>query len=57
MSIRLYDDQSPAEAARLAWSNPGRSPETHRKAQDMVRSQMPLLARALDRLVDTGRKA
>ena len=46
-------DRLPAiEAVVKAWSEPGRVPTWHYNAKDRVRSEMPLLARALGRLVD-----
>ena len=56
-NIEMYDMLPPDQAVARAWNDPGRSPMTHREAQDNLRKSMPLLARALDRLVDTGRKA
>ncbi len=54
-NIEMYDMLPPEQAAARAWGDPGRSPHIHREAQDNLRRSMPLLARALDRLVDTGR--
>lgn len=42
-NIEMYDMLPPDQAVARAWGDPGRSPHTHREA--------------LDRLVDTGRKA
>lgn len=50
--LAQYDDFAPGEAVYLAWSEPGDNPRWHNKMQDEVRSQMPVLARALDRLVE-----
>lgn len=50
--LRQFDDLSPGYAVMLAWTDPGANPRWHDKARDEVRSQMPLLARALDRMVD-----
>lgn len=55
-NIRMYDRLSPEEAVYKAWSVAGKSPATHRAAQDRLRREMPLLARALDRLVDSPKK-
>ena len=55
-NIEMYDKLPPDQAVARAWSDPGRSPQTHREAQDNLRKSMPLLARALDRLVATGRR-
>lgn len=46
-------DGMPAEAAVLrSWMDPGRNPEYHRAMQAVVRDTMPLLGRALDRMVE-----
>lgn len=55
-NIEMYDKLPPDRAVVRAWIDPGRSPQTHREAQDNLRKSMPLLARALDRMVDTGRR-
>jgi hypothetical protein len=49
--LRQYDRFPAAEAAVLAWDNPGPRPAWHRAMKEEVRNAMPLLARALDRLV------
>ena len=56
-NIEMYDRLDPASAVRKAWRDPGKSEWTHREAQENLRKTMPLLARALDRLVDTHPKA
>jgi hypothetical protein len=48
--LKKYDDLDPIEAIFASWNEPGPHPEYHQKAKDEVRSAMPLLARALDRL-------
>lgn len=48
--IEMYDHLTPAEAVLAAWSNPGSSPEWHERTQAIVRANMPVMARALDRL-------
>lgn len=45
-----YDHLPVAEAVLLAWAEEGNAPFHHRMMQAAVRDQMPLLARALDRL-------
>lgn len=50
--LKQYDDFAPGEAAYLAWTEPGDTPRWHSKMQDEVRVKMPVLARALDRMVD-----
>lgn len=49
-SLKRYDHYNPGQAAYLAWNTPGANPRWHRKMQKLVRKQMPLLARALDRM-------
>jgi hypothetical protein len=48
--LRKYDHLPAEEAVRLAWQTPGPNPHWHTQMQAKVREQMPLLARALDRL-------
>jgi len=50
--LKQYDDFAPGEAVYLAWSDAGDFPRWHSKMQDEVRKNMPVLARALDRLVE-----
>lgn len=50
--LRQYDSLPPAMAVAHAWSDAGNQPHYHRMMQDNVRAEMPLLARALDRLVE-----
>ena len=52
-AMRASDCLPAIEAVVKAWSEPGRVPTWHYNAKDRVRSEMPLLARALDRLLDT----
>ena len=47
-----YDDRDPAEAIVYAWTKPGVNPEWHSRQVEYVRESMPLLARAIDRLVE-----
>lgn len=56
-NILMYDRLSPQEAVIQAWSDAGRSPAAHQAAQNRLRKDMPLLARALDRLVDSPQKS
>jgi hypothetical protein len=49
-----YDNLPPGGAILLAWTESGGNPRWHRKMQDQVREQMPVLARALDRFVDSN---
>lgn len=50
--LKQYDDFAPGEAVYLAWSEPGNTPRWHGLMQEEVRKNMPVLARALDRLVE-----
>jgi len=50
--MALYDGLPSALAVANAWRDPGRNPIWHSARQADVRSGMPLLARALDRLAD-----
>lgn len=52
MTVQKYDHFVPEAAALLAWQNPGRNPEYHDAMKEAVRRSMPLLGRALDRLVE-----
>ena len=49
-NLRLFDHMPVVEAVVEAWTNEGAMPAWHRAAQNQVRSAMPLLARALDRM-------
>lgn len=51
--LSRFDGLEPEEALALAWSEPGRNKAWHRLTQQVVRDCMPLLARALDRLVES----
>lgn len=42
-------EQLDLQAIVAAWTVPGPAPDVHRRAQEKVRRQMPVLARALDR--------
>ena len=46
-----YDHLPPLDAVVAAWSNPGRVPAYHAYMQVRLEREWPLLARALDRLV------
>lgn len=50
--LKQYDDLPSGMAIYLAWVEDGTSPRLHRKLQDAVRAEMPILARALDRMVE-----
>jgi len=47
-----WDDLPPEDALVRAWTEPGRNLRWHRMCIQVVRDCMPVLARALDRLVD-----
>lgn len=48
--LKKYDHLPPAEAVMNAWYNPGDNRRHHFLMRAKVRRQMPLLARALDRM-------
>lgn len=50
--LRRLDHLPVSEALALAWHDPGLHVRHHRAMQRQVREQMPVLARALDRLPD-----
>lgn len=51
--VENYDDLPPGYAVMLAWSEADITDKRkHRKQQEIVRSTMPTLAQALDRMVD-----
>lgn len=49
--LTVYDDIPSGAAVLMAWTEPGDSPRWHRAMQEEVRKTMPLLGRALDRMV------
>ncbi len=52
----MYDHLPPLEAVVAAWSNPGRSRVYHAYMQVQLEREWPLLARALDRLVQENQQ-
>lgn len=50
--LKQFDDLLPVYAAVLAWTDPGANERWHNKMKNDVREKMPLLARALDRMVE-----
>ncbi len=52
-----YDHLSPMEATIRAWTIPGRELYWHIGMKEKVSQQMPLLARALNRLATEGMQA
>ena len=51
-----YDHLPPLDAVVAAWSNPGRVPSYHAYMQVRLELEWPLLARALDRLVQENQQ-
>ena len=51
--LKQYDDLPPVEAVIKAWTLAGYYPEWHHRQKTELYHDMPLLARALDRLVAT----
>ena len=56
-ALAQLDTQDPVAAVISAWTVPGEHPEWHRMMQRQVSIQMPVLAKALDRLAGTDRDA
>ena len=54
-NVELFDDIPAIEAVLHAWVDEGVRPHWHKTAQNEVRSWMPLLARALDRLASENK--
>jgi hypothetical protein len=52
--LTQYDDLTPGEAVLMAWTEAGNNPRWHTLRQDDVRAEMPVLARALDRLASNN---
>ena len=50
--LRKYDHLPPEFAIYMAWTTPGINPQWNAERKQEVRVGMPLLARALDRLVE-----
>ena len=55
-AIKLYDHLPAEQAVLAAWVNPGLSLEYHRVKRNKVIANMPVLARALDRLAVEGKR-
>ena len=47
--LEQYDHLPAEEAILRAWTEPGAAPDYHRYCQRLLRAQIPVLARALDR--------
>ncbi|WNN94561.1 hypothetical protein SEA_LEWANDO_58 [Arthrobacter phage Lewando] len=52
--LKTFDSLPADEAVLAAWMYEGNHPAWHHRMQQIVRAQMPVLARALDRLVEEG---
>lgn len=52
-----FDHLPAADAIVLAWNMPGVAPRYHRDMQDQVKEQMPVLARAIERLTEERMRA
>lgn len=52
--LHMYDHLPPVEAVVRAWNQPGTNPEWHEAMRRQTRYNMPILARALDRLTNEG---
>lgn len=50
--LDIYDEFPPAIAVVMAWGEDEGYPLYHRRKQDEVRKAMPVLSRALDRMVE-----
>lgn len=50
--IIQFDDLPSGVAVMMAWSEPGIEPEYHEFIKSQVRNSMPVLGRALDRMVE-----
>jgi hypothetical protein len=47
-----YDELPSGVAVLMAWTEAGNNPHWHEMMQDNVRAEMPVLARALDRMAN-----
>lgn len=54
--LRQYDHLSPDEALAAAWANAGPNPEWHLAAQTQLRDTMPVVHRAILRIVERVRE-
>lgn len=50
-----FDGLTAIEAVAKTWSEPGEFPTWHYRMQQIVRKTMPVLGRALDRLVEENK--
>lgn len=55
--LRQYDNMPAIEAVAKAWNVPGRHPRAHEQAKREVKDAMPLLYRALERLIEEQNNA
>lgn len=51
VNLDMYNHLDPVEALVAAWTIPGEHPVYHRNMQDRVARNMPLVARAIERIV------
>lgn len=51
VNLDMYNHLDPVEALVAAWVFPGEHPVYHRNMQDRVARSMPLVARAIERIV------
>lgn len=54
--LTQFDELDPKEAVLQAWTDAGNHPAYHQLMQRRLREEMPVLARALDRLAETPRQ-
>jgi hypothetical protein len=52
--LAIYDHLPAEDAVQAAWMYEGNHPAWHHRMKQIVRAQMPVLARALDRLEKEG---
>lgn len=50
--LQQFDDDDAVTAVIEAWTLPGNNPTWHLQMQKQVAAQMPVLARAIERLVE-----
>lgn len=56
-ALQRYDDLPPVEALIKAWTNAGPHVVWHKENQRELRRHMPLVARAIDRIVEDDKGA
>lgn len=55
--LEIFDHLPADEAIVMAWNVPGAAPRYHRDMKILVREQMPVLARAIERLTEERMRA